>query len=132
MGWQCRASWPTLLVLLWLVMQGALAIAGAPRAPYRVDDPETEMWGLVRDSLYPADVAAFLQAYPNGKYAPAARLKLQQLQRPQSGSPPQASSASAARTVGTQADSSMLGRAVNSSRPTDFHPRSANGDDDWP
>ena len=44
-------------------------------------DPETEMWNLVRDALQPADVAAFLRAYPNGKYAPAARLKLQQLQR---------------------------------------------------
>jgi formylglycine-generating enzyme required for sulfatase activity len=47
------------------------------------------MWSLVRNSLHPADVAAFLQAYPNGKYAPAARLKLQQLQRPQAPSGPQ-------------------------------------------
>jgi formylglycine-generating enzyme required for sulfatase activity len=89
MGWQCRAPWLALLVLFWFVMQSALALAGTPRAPYRVDDPEAEMWSLVRDSPYPADVAAFLQAYPNGKYAPAARLKLQQLQRPQSGSPSQ-------------------------------------------
>jgi formylglycine-generating enzyme required for sulfatase activity len=88
MGWQCRAPWRTLLVLLWLVTQGSLALAGAPRSPYRVDDPEAEMWSLVRDSLHPADVAAFLQVYPNGKYAPAARLKLQQLQRPQGGPPP--------------------------------------------
>lgn len=44
-------------------------------------DPETEMWHLVRESLQPADVATFLRAYPHGKYAPAARLKLQQLQR---------------------------------------------------
>ena len=44
-------------------------------------DPETEMWNLVRESLQPADVATFLRAYPTGKYAPAARLKLQQLQR---------------------------------------------------
>src|SRR5882724_3457301 len=88
MGWQYRAPWRTLLVLLWLVTQGSLALAGAPRSPYRVDDPEAEMWSLVRDSLHPADVAAFLQAYPNGKYAPAARLKLQQLQRPPGGPPP--------------------------------------------
>ena len=89
MGWQCRAPWLTLLVFLWLVVQGALPLAGAPGSPRGVNDPETEMWSLVRDSLHPADVAAFLQAYPNGKYAPAARLKLQQLQRPQSGPPPQ-------------------------------------------
>jgi formylglycine-generating enzyme required for sulfatase activity len=83
MGWQCRTPWRRLVVFLWLVTQGTLAVAGAQGLRRMVDDPETEMWGLVRDSSYPADVAAFLQAYPNGKYAPAARLKLQQLQRPQ-------------------------------------------------
>jgi formylglycine-generating enzyme required for sulfatase activity len=87
MGWQCRAPWLTLLVVLWLVTQGALPLAGAPESPRRVDDPEAEMWGLARDSLHPADVAAFLQAYPNGKYAPAARLTLKQLKRPQIGPP---------------------------------------------
>ena len=69
--------------------QGTLAVTGAPGTHAVVDDPETEMWSLVRNSLHPADVAAFLQAYPNGKYAPAARLKLQQLQRPQAPSGPQ-------------------------------------------
>ena len=83
MGWQGRKPWYMLVVFLWLVTQGALAIAGAQGLRPVVHDPETEMWSLVRDSLHPADVAAFLQAYPNGKYAPAARLKLQQLQRPQ-------------------------------------------------
>ena len=83
MGWQGRAAWLIILVLLWFITQGTLAVTGAPGAYAAVDDPETEMWSLVRNSLHPADVAAFLQAYPNGKYAPAARLKLQQLQRPQ-------------------------------------------------
>ena len=83
MGWQGRKPWYMLVVFLWLVTQGALAIAGAQGVRPVVHDPETEMWSLVRDSLHPADVAVFLQAYPNGKYAPAARLKLQQLQRPQ-------------------------------------------------
>jgi hypothetical protein len=79
MGWQGRAAWLIILVLLWFMTQGTLAVTGAPGAYALVDDPETEMWSLVRNSLHPADVAAFLQAYPNGKYAPAARLKLQQL-----------------------------------------------------
>ena len=89
MGWQGRASWLTILVLLWLMTQGTLAVVEAQGLRPMVDDPETEMWSLVRNSLHPADVAAFLQAYPNGKYAPAARLNLQQLQRPQAppGSP---------------------------------------------
>jgi hypothetical protein len=89
MGWQGRAAWLMILVLLWCLTQGTLALTGAPGAYAAVDDPETEMWSLVRNSLHPADVAAFLQAYPNGKYAPAARLKLQQLQRPQVPSGPQ-------------------------------------------
>src|SRR5688572_23683072 len=89
MGWQGRASWLTILVLLWCMTQGTLAVTEGPGAHAVVDDPETEMWSLVRNSLHPADVATFLQAYPNGKYAPAARLKLQQLQRPQTLSGPQ-------------------------------------------
>ena len=89
MGWQGRAAWLTILTLLWFTAQGTLAVVEAQGQRPIVDDPETEMWSLVRNSLYPADVAAFLQAYPNGKYAPAARLKLQQLQRPQVPSGPQ-------------------------------------------
>jgi hypothetical protein len=89
MSWQGRASWLAVLALLWFMTQGPLAVTEVPRAYAVVDDPETEMWGLVRNSLHPADVAAFLQAYPNGKYAPAARLKLQQLQHPQALSGPQ-------------------------------------------
>ena len=37
-------------------------------------------------------------------------------------SPPAASSTSVSRTSGTQRSSSMLGSAVSSSNPTDFHP----------
>src|SRR5215510_4247452 len=89
MGWQSRAAWFIILAFLWSITLGTLAVAEAPGARPVVDDPETEMWSLVRNSLHPADVAAFLQAYPNGKYAPAARLKLQQLQRPQVPAGPQ-------------------------------------------
>jgi regulator of sirC expression with transglutaminase-like and TPR domain len=38
------------------------------------------IWARVEQSSNPEDVAAFLQAYPDGQFAPAARLKLQQLQ----------------------------------------------------
>ena len=41
------------------------------------------MWALVETSANPDDLRAFLQAYPNGRFAPAARLKLQQLERQQ-------------------------------------------------
>jgi uncharacterized caspase-like protein len=54
------------------------APAGAmPAGP----DPEATMWALIESSAHAEDLMAFLNDYPNGRYAPAARLKLQQLQR---------------------------------------------------
>jgi len=44
-------------------------------------DPEATMWTLVEKSTHAGDVKAFLDTYPNGRFAPAARLRLQQLQR---------------------------------------------------
>jgi uncharacterized caspase-like protein len=54
--------------------------APAP-APSAGPDPETTMWTLIEQSPYAEDLMAFLKVYPNGRYAPTARLKLQQLQR---------------------------------------------------
>jgi hypothetical protein len=42
-------------------------------------DPEAEMWRLVKDATQIEDVLAFLSAFPNGRLAPVAQLKLQQL-----------------------------------------------------
>ncbi|MGQ4810180.1 Hercynine oxygenase [Candidatus Entotheonellaceae bacterium PAL068K] len=52
-------------------------------------DPEAEMWALVRDSRDLSEVQAFLDAYPQGRFAPAARLLLSRLQRsdPSAGPP---------------------------------------------
>src|SRR5690242_19572584 len=44
------------------------------------------------------------------------------------GSPPHTNNASASRTVGTHAASSMLGSAESSRSPNDFQPKSDNGD----
>lgn len=49
-------------------------------------DPETLMWAMAEQSTHAEDLQAFLKAYPNSRYAPVARLKLQQLQR-QAGQP---------------------------------------------
>ena len=76
MGWQGRASWLTILLFLWCMAQGPLAVTEVSGTHAVVDDPETEMWSLARNSLHPADVAGFLQAYPNGKHAQTARLNL--------------------------------------------------------
>jgi uncharacterized caspase-like protein len=60
--------------------------AGTPPAvpvspPVIGPDPEAIMWALADKSTDPVDVRAFLEAYPNGRFAPVAQLKLQQLQR---------------------------------------------------
>ncbi len=43
--------------------------------------------GLIEDSTYPEDFQDFLVAYPSGRYAPAARVKLRRLQRQQEEEP---------------------------------------------
>ena len=63
---------------------GQFYFAGAPAQPPLAPtgpDPEAVMWALVEQSTVLADGQAFLEAYPNGRFTPAARLKLQQLQR---------------------------------------------------
>lgn len=44
-------------------------------------DPEKEMWDLVKGSEEIVDVETFLTAYPNGRFAGAAKLKARQLKR---------------------------------------------------
>ena len=49
--------------------------------PSSASDPETVLWSMSERSSHPEDVLAFLQAYPESRFAPAARLRLQQLQQ---------------------------------------------------
>jgi hypothetical protein len=58
-----------------------LAPAGVPPYPSSASDPETVLWSMSERSSHPEDVLAFLQAYPESRFAPAARLRLQQLQQ---------------------------------------------------
>jgi HEAT repeat protein len=44
-------------------------------------DPEAEMWELVKNSNNISDMQDFLDAYPQGRFAKVARLKLKQLER---------------------------------------------------
>jgi len=60
-------------------------------------DPEAVMWALVEKSSHPDDITAFLNAYPSGRFSPAARLKLQQLQRQQQATAPTIGSAESQR-----------------------------------
>ncbi len=54
-----------------------------PDTPPQAVDPEAEMWELVKQSTEPADIQAFLDAFPEGRLAKVARFKLMQLQRKQ-------------------------------------------------
>ena len=55
----------------------SMSISSVPSSP----DPEATMWALVERSNHPDDLTEFLTFYPNGRFAPVARLKLRQLQR---------------------------------------------------
>jgi len=43
--------------------------------------PEVVFWESVRDSENPAEIEAYLKAYPNGQFAPLARIRLDKLKR---------------------------------------------------
>ena len=61
--------------------QADVVSAGVPPYPSSASDPETVLWSMSERSSHPEDVLAFLQAYPESRFAPAARLRLQQLQQ---------------------------------------------------
>jgi Caspase domain len=61
--------------------QADLVSAGVPPYPSAASDPEMVLWSMSERSSHPEDALAFLQAYPESRFAPAARLRLQQLQQ---------------------------------------------------
>jgi len=66
-------------LLLSLVI-GLLLLAPIP-APVgaQTDSTEATFWESVRDSKTPAELEAYLKAYPQGKFAPLARIRLKSL-----------------------------------------------------
>ena len=72
----------------WTTLTREFRFVEGPSAPPQrqpedvaVRDPEEAMWRLVEQSTNPDDVKRFLREYPKGRYAPAARLKLAQVER---------------------------------------------------
>jgi hypothetical protein len=61
--------------------QANVVPTGVPPYSSSVSDPETVLWSMSERSSHPEDVLAFLQAYPQSRFPPAARLRLQQLQQ---------------------------------------------------
>lgn len=73
---------PHRIFLAAFIAIGALtAIAPAPLSGARaqVESAEVAFWNSIKDSKNPAEYQAYLQAFPNGIFAPLARLRVQQL-----------------------------------------------------
>jgi len=66
-------------VLAVLVAVSVLALPAAP-ALSQADSAEVTFWESVRDSKDVDEIGAYLKAYPDGKFAPLARIRLRALQ----------------------------------------------------
>ncbi len=78
-GASARAGLAGLVLSLTLASASPLAFAQAPTPAQQVSSPEVTFWGSVRDSQDPAEIEAYLKAYPNGQFAPLARIRLKRL-----------------------------------------------------
>lgn len=63
--------------------------AEAPRAAKPADAVEAGFWETIQNSASPADYKIYLDTYPNGQFAPAARRRLLQLEAQKKGQTPQ-------------------------------------------
>ena len=59
----------------------------APRAPRSLDEEE-EFWKTIKSSREVEDIQSYLEAYPQGRFAAIARVKIRQLRRAQRPKPP--------------------------------------------
>lgn len=66
-------------VLAMLVAFSVLALPAAP-ALSQADSAEVTFWESVRDSKDVSEIGAYLKAYPDGRFAPLARIRLRALQ----------------------------------------------------
>jgi TPR repeat protein len=97
---------------VWHVTFGVLLIAilvggAAAQSPQHTSrSAEIVFWESVRNSNDPAEIEAYLKAYPNGQFAPLARIRLNKLKgaaADKPATPPPAPAASAAPTTPPQA-----------------------------
>lgn len=94
---------------LWLAALG-LALAGSPSVgPARADEAsDTAFWTSVRDSRDPEEIKAYLAAFPDGLYAPLARLRLGRLGRADAAPPAGVPTRSAASRPAARAPAARL------------------------
>lgn len=70
--------------LLYVLLASCIALGAAAKEPplrlAQTNSPELTFWESVRDSKDAAEIEAYLKTYPNGKFAPLARIRLKKLQ----------------------------------------------------
>jgi len=59
-----------------------IALLTAMPGPAAADDAEIEFWRSVKEATVPEELEAYLEAYPDGKFAPLARIRLKSLEAP--------------------------------------------------
>lgn len=64
---------------LFVLMLAGMLIAPAGMALAQAGSAEVSFWESVRDSKTPAELEAYLTAYPQGKFAPLARMRIKRL-----------------------------------------------------
>jgi len=71
---------------------GLALLVAAPGGAGAQDPTEVAFWSMVKESKKAADIKAYLEAYPRGTYAEAARQRLSELERMPPPPPPPAAS----------------------------------------
>lgn len=73
-----RATRVRLAVLIYCIVCAFAAVPALAQQP-QGKSPEVAFWESVRDSRNPAEIEAYLKAYPNGRFVPLARIRLNKL-----------------------------------------------------
>ncbi len=102
------------------------AAANTGSSPLRLAEaasPEVTFWESVRDSKDPAEIEAYLKAYPDGQFAPLARIRLDKLKQPareapsdQSPAAPQPGKAEGSDELGRKSLTAKIGESPGSKR----------------
>ena len=76
-----RGAGPVIVTRMAALCLGLALLAVAPGRGNAQDPTEIAFWSMVKESQKAADIKAYLEAYPRGTYAEAARQRLSELER---------------------------------------------------
>lgn len=100
--------------------------APAAIATAQADQAEITFWNSVKDSKDPAELQAYLEAYPAGKFAPLAKIRLNRLATGKSGPPGESASGrdpSDLAAVIAKVKPSLVAVTARRTAPTDAKPQ---------